>query len=144
MIAIASAETVAIRAMLVIDSVAAGILHPAVVREHLQEGWLFGAFFVVVATIQILSVIPIILRDSGMTYPALAIVNGSVIAIWIVSRTIGIPFGPHASMPEPVGAIDLAATAFETLVLAGSLVVARRRMMRGSFRSAHTTRSALA
>jgi hypothetical protein len=124
-----------IRSLIAVDSVAAGLIHVAVVPEHLGEAWYLGAFFIVVAALQILSTIPLVLRSSGPTYAAFAVLNGAIVAIWIVSRTVGVPIAPHAWTPEPIGSLDLAATAFEVLVVAGSLALSPWRGSR-SFRAA--------
>jgi hypothetical protein len=49
--------------------------------------------------------------------------NGAVVLAWIASRTSGLPFGPHAWLAEPVGAVDATATAFELLIVIGSTLV---------------------
>ena len=41
------------------------------------------------------------------------VVNAAVVAVWIVSRTTGLPVGPSPGTPEPFGGADLAATGFE-------------------------------
>jgi hypothetical protein len=47
-------------------------------------------------------------------------VNGAVVAAWIASRTAGLPFGPHAWLAEPMGAVDVTATLLELLIVMGS------------------------
>ena len=49
-------------------------------------------------------------------------VNAGVVAIWVVSRTTGLPFGPEPGTPEAIGVPDVTATGFE-LVIAAILVV---------------------
>jgi hypothetical protein len=39
--------------------------------------------------------------------------NLAIVAMYVVSRTIGPPLGPHAHVPERVGAVDLATAAAE-------------------------------
>jgi len=46
-----------------------------------------------------------------------AIVNLGVIALWLVSRTTGLPFGSQPWIPEPVGMADLFATSFEVVLV---------------------------
>jgi hypothetical protein len=59
------------------------------------------------------------------------VVNGVVVAAWIASRTIGLPFGPHAWVAEPVGALDATATLLELLIVIGSTLVRVSRPDRG-------------
>ena len=56
-----------------------------------------------------------------------AIVNVGVIAVWLVSRTTGLPFGSQPWIPEPVGFADLFATSFEVVlvVLIGAALAPR-------------------
>jgi len=44
--------------------------------------------------------------------------NLTIIAIWVVTRTVGIPvFGPHAGEVEDIGAIDIASKLVEVLLV---------------------------
>jgi hypothetical protein len=59
--------------------------------------------------------------------------NVAIVGLHVLSRTTGPPLGPHARVPEPAGAIDLAATAAE-IVLVGALIAmlgdrSRRRVV---------------
>jgi hypothetical protein len=40
----------------------------------------------------------------------------AVLALWVLSRTSGIPIGPHPWTPEPVGALDSIASADEAVL----------------------------
>ena len=64
--------------------------------------------------------------------------NLAIVATWVMSRTIGLPIGPDAFTPEPVGLPDGASTAFELLIVAGlavRLVDVDRRLPGRVFRS---------
>jgi hypothetical protein len=113
--------------LLAVSSVAAGVIHVAVVPEHLKEDWVFGIFFILAAGLQIAWAIPVFFGPSTLAYVAGALGNGALIGIWVVSRTIGVPIGPGAWMPEPVRAPDITATLLELLLVVGSLVLVRRR-----------------
>jgi hypothetical protein len=41
------------------------------------------------------------------------LVNVGAVLVWATSRTIGLPIGPEAGLPEPVGFPDLLASSFE-------------------------------
>lgn len=109
------------RLLLATGSIAAGLIHAAVVPEHLEEAWVFGAFFLVVAGFQLAWAIPALARPSTIVFVGGAVANGALIGTWLVSRTIGIPIGPEPWMPEPAGALDFGATLLELLVVVGSL-----------------------
>jgi hypothetical protein len=110
-------------ACLAVVSVGAGALHFAVVGEHFKEYWLFGAFFVTVAWLQMLWAGFTAWRPGPTLFLAGAIGNAVVIAIWIWSRTRGLPIGPDAGQPEDAAFIDVLSTAFEGLLVASCLVL---------------------
>jgi hypothetical protein len=98
-------------------SVGAAIVHFAVISEHLEEWWLEGAFFAAVGVLQLGWAFVISLAPSPRAYIAGAIGNGLVAVTWLVSRTTGIPVGPDAGTPEPVGFPDALVTAFEVALV---------------------------
>ena len=119
-----------LRTVLAVCSIAAGLIHAAVVREHLEEDWVFGAFFIVVAALQIVWAIPISLDVSVIPFASAGILgSGALVALWAVSRTASLPIGPGAWMPEPVQTLDVSATVLELVLVAGALVLVRRRRL---------------
>jgi hypothetical protein len=123
----------------VTSSIAAGVVHAAVVPEHLEEAWLFGVFFIAAAVFQISWTIRVVLGPSSAVYSAGALANGAMIGIWFVSRTIGLPTGPEPWMAESAGMLDVAATVLELLLVAGSLVL-RARVHEDGLRTADDSR----
>jgi hypothetical protein len=119
-------RTVRIRILLASSSIAAGLVHAAVVPEHLEEAWVFGVFFIAAAVFQTSWAILIVSRPSPGVYAAGALANGAMIGIWFVSRTIGLPIGPEPWMAESAGMLDITATVLELLLVAGSLVLRAR------------------
>ena len=99
-------------------SLGAGVIHAAVVPEHLEETWLFGAFFVACALFQLGWAALVVVRPSPGVYRGGIVANGAMVAIWALSRTTGIPVGPEPWTAEAVGALDLAATALEVSLIA--------------------------
>ncbi len=97
-------------------SIVAGAIHAVAVPSHLAETWTHGAFFAVLAAFQLGWGVRIYSHPSPRGLRAGIAVSVAVIALWIVSRTVGVPFGPGAWHPEPVGALDLAATATEAMI----------------------------
>ncbi len=119
-------RTARVRILLASSSIAAGLIHAAVVPEHLKEAWVFGVFFIVAATFQISWTIPVVFGPSSGVYAAGALANGAMIGIWFVSRTIGLPIGPEPWMAESAGLLDVTATVLELLLVAASLVLRAR------------------
>lgn len=117
----------ALRILLAVSSIAAGVIHFAVAPEHLKEDWVFGVFFILAAGLQIAWAIPVVFGPPAVAYVAGVLGNGALVGIWAVSRTIGLPIGPEPWISEPVRAPDVAATLLESLLVVGSLVLVRRR-----------------
>ena len=116
-----SVERIAyVRLSLATASIAAGLIHATVVPHHLEESTILGAAFVATAIFQIAWAAPASVRLDARTLDVGVAVNAAVVAAWIASRTIGLPFGPHAWLAEPVGAADATATVLELLIVIGS------------------------
>lgn len=98
-------------------------IHAAVVSGHLDEWAAAGAFFIVLAAAElVLGILVLGRRQRGML-PAIAAASLVPLALWLWSRTIGLPFGPEAGLPEAVGVPDCVAGALEvgTLLIAVAL-----------------------
>ncbi|MGH2771353.1 MAG: hypothetical protein ACRDJF_12655, partial [Actinomycetota bacterium] len=108
-------------------SAGAGVIHLSAAPEHFELSLAHGLFFIVVAGLQLLWAGLIVRRPTSSLLAAGALGNGAIAAIWLISRTSGIPFGPEAGIPEPVGLTDSLATAFELLIIgAGAYLLLRR------------------
>ena len=121
-----------LRLSLATASIAAGLIHATVVPHHLAESIILGAGFVATAIFQVAWAAPASVRLGARTLDLGAAVNAIVVAAWITSRTIGLPFGPHAWMAEPVGAADATATFLELLIVIGATLVRVSRPDQGS------------
>lgn len=106
-----------IGAVLAITSIAAGAIHSAVAPEHLAESTTLGAAFIAVAVFQIAWAIPAAGDATENLITVGAFVNGGVVVAWVVSRTVGLPIGPHAWVPEHAGMLDTTATTLELVVV---------------------------
>ena len=116
-------RTVFIRLSLATASIAAGLIHASVLPHHLEESIVLGVAFVVTALFQIGWAASVSVRLDRRLLDVGAAVNGAVVAAWITSRTVGVPFGPHAWLAEPIGAVDATATLLELLIVIGSALV---------------------
>lgn len=104
-------------------SLAAGAIHVVAMVDHFDHYWLYGAFFLVVAYAQVLWAVwayrhP---RDRRALVAGAA-GNMIVAAVWVMSRTIGLPIGREAWDPQAIGAMDLMAT-LDELALAALVAV---------------------
>lgn len=113
-------------------SLAAGAIHFAAIGDHFQEAVILGLFFAAMACSQTAWAAWILLTCGRPLLIAGAIGNLAIVAVWVASRTIGVPVGPHPWTPEPVGVADAVATLLELVIVAGSAVLLsdRRRTSR--------------
>lgn len=105
--------------LIVALSAAGGVIHAKAFIDHAGHYWLFGAFFAVLTYAQVVWAVRVYRRpDDHRVMMAGAIGGLVIVGIWLVSRTVGLPFGPWAHRAEPVGIADVTAS-LDELVLAG-------------------------
>jgi hypothetical protein len=107
-------------------AVIAAVVHVAVCPEHYAESWLYGAFFTVTAGTQLLWAGLLVLRPGPRVVRAGLFASLGVVALWAVTRTVGIPLGPEGGEVETVGALDLLATTAELVAAAACVWVLGR------------------
>jgi hypothetical protein len=94
---------------------------------HFREYVLFGAFFAIVTLLQVAGA-ELLRRaptDRGLL-TAVAIGNGAIAAVWLVSRTIGLPLGPERFRAEAAGLKDVLATSCEIMIVVLAAVILSR------------------
>lgn len=120
-------------------SLGAGAVHGALVRDHLEEWWGYGLFFLVAGLVQLLIGLALLTeavnaQDTGPSWRTVRrglyaiglVVNVGLVALYVVTRTTGIPFfGPEAGEVEAVAPVDLVAKALEAMA-AGALALLLR------------------
>lgn len=99
-------------------SVVSAAVHLSVIREHLEESWLYGGFFLAVTLAQVAWAVLAVRRPTPRLLLAGAAASGLVALLWVATRTVGIPFGPAAGEVEAVGVPDVVASLTEVLVVA--------------------------
>jgi hypothetical protein len=107
-------------------SAGAGAIHFAVIRDHLDEYWFYGLFFIVTALIQLVWATAIVVRPTTLLLALGIVVNAGIIASWVVTRTVGLLIGPSADEVEPVALADALATGFEAAIVLGALFLVVR------------------
>jgi len=106
-------------------SAGAGVIHLAVIEEHMRQYVPFGLLFAGVAVLQIGWAIAYLVRPGRGLATLGLVVNAGIILVWIWSRSVGLPVGPNAGRPDAVGFVDAVATGFElalVLLLAARLL----------------------
>lgn len=114
-------------------SAGAAAIHFAVIDQHVAEYWLFGAFFVAVALAQLGWVVAVVSNPIRTVYVVGAVGNALIAVTWVISRTTGLPFGPGAGEPEPVGVADVVSTVLELAVVVGTLLLLRGNELQRSW-----------
>jgi hypothetical protein len=123
----------ALERLVAIASLTAGAIHAIVFQSHLDDWWAHGIFFMAAALAQVVfgvallsdAVQPRYFGETGyraamrLLYMGGIAGNLFIIGLYVVSRTIGVPFGPGAGVPEPVGAIDIVSKLAEAIVIVG-------------------------
>ncbi len=120
-------------------SLLAAAIHGFATPEHFSAWWGYGLFFLAATCAQ--AVYGLLLLTRGVAperwtweqvqrpiYVMGIIGNLAIMALWIVTRTYGIPSGPEAGVVEPVGVLDAVSKAVEgALVLVLAVLFWRSR-----------------
>ena len=115
-------------------------IHAAVVPEHLSEWTAAGVFFIALTAVELAVVGLLLVRPGPRVLLAAAAASIAPLAVWLYSRTLGIPFGPEAGIPEQVGLADSAACLLEVITLLVTVVLLRQRgWLRRASLSAHVS-----
>jgi hypothetical protein len=115
-----------LRGGLAVLSACAAVIHFAVLGQHFNEYWLFGTFFLVVGWAQATWAVAVPWRPSRALLWVGVLGNAAVLAVWLASRTTGLPIGPNAGEAESVAGSDLTATVLELAVVAGAVALLAR------------------
>jgi hypothetical protein len=111
-------------------SLFAGYIHVAYVDSHLQEWWGYGAFFIAAANLQVLFA-ALLVRWPRWWLPFVGIAgNLAIISVYVITRTAGIPLGPHKRVVEEAGASDWLTTAAQVGIIVGLLLMLEGRERR--------------
>jgi hypothetical protein len=111
-------------------SFVAGYVHFAFAESHFQEWWGYGAFFVVAGNLQALFAALLVWRPRPW-HPLAGIAgNLAIVVVYVITRTNGIPLGPHARVVEAAGAIDWVTTAGQIALIAALIAMLDDRRRR--------------
>ncbi len=102
-------------------------IHAAVAPEHLSEWAAAGVFFLVLAAAQLAVAALLLVRRQPVLLLAAALASLGPLALWLYARTVGMPFGPGAGVPERIGLADCAACVLQVSTLLAAVVLLRGR-----------------
>jgi hypothetical protein len=91
----------------------AEMIHVAVMNAHFTEWVGAGAFFLVISVVEGMLAAGLLVVPSRRLCLVAAAISLATVAVWAVSRTTGLPFGPAAGVPERIGRADSVSTLFE-------------------------------
>jgi hypothetical protein len=121
-------------------SLGAGLIHLAVVSEHVSEWWLYGVFFLVLAVVQMGWAVQAMSGDPLPVPHLFAAMNAAVIGLWFFTRTVGLPIGPEPWQAEAVGTADLLCTVLELVVVVLLVLTIQRPSVHESAPPSHEQR----
>ncbi|MGZ4136875.1 MAG: hypothetical protein ACXVPX_04820, partial [Actinomycetota bacterium] len=101
-------------------SIGAGAINVAAAATIGRDSAESLAFFAVVAVAQIAWGLVALARAPRWWLARGAAGNRAVVATWLVSRTVALPFGPYAGITLPVGFPDGLATALGAVTVVGA------------------------
>jgi hypothetical protein len=116
-------------------SFAAAAIHIAVVPEHFAESAAEGVAFALLALFQIATGVVLTVGPSDRLKAAVVAVNLGATLMWMITRTIGVPFISDLASPEAIALRDVAATTFELGTAAVLLGLLRARTHADRFAS---------
>jgi manganese oxidase len=93
------------------------MIHLWAMAEHFEEWWFYGVLFLLVALVQGFYGAALWLWGGRGVFILGMGGNLAIVVFYLVTRTVGVPFGPHVGEVEAVGGLDLAATMFEVALV---------------------------
>ena len=127
MSAIAAPRSAAVeaRTSLGLASLSAGLIHMMAGLHHWSEWWLFGLGMFVMVIAQVAGAAALAYTGTRLGPIAAIVVNVPIVALWIWSRTTGLPFGPQPGEAEAIGLPDTACTLTELVLMGGAFALLR-------------------
>ena len=114
-----------VRWLAAVLSLTAAAVHIGYAPHHLSEDWAHGWFFLLIGAYQALFAVLIVARPRRWLWWSAIVINLGILATWVVSRTVGLPFGPQQLRSESFSAPDIVCAVIEGLIIvfaAASLV----------------------
>jgi FtsP/CotA-like multicopper oxidase with cupredoxin domain len=105
----------ALRYPTAILTLGAAAIHSSVIISHFNEYVPFGLFFVAVTVSQLALVWATLIRPGRKLFAGAILGTVCILAIWLISRASGLPFGPTPGRPEPTGLADIITAIFEAV-----------------------------
>ncbi len=104
----------------------AAVIHASQVRTHFSEWRTAGYVFVLIAALEALLAFALALTLSHRVVQVAVGLSAGTVFLWTISRTVGIPWGPHSGVPEPITRTDLISKGLEVLTVAALILTLAR------------------
>lgn len=116
-----------LRALAAIGFLGGGLIHLAQIAVHVSEGLAFAAFFAIVGALQVAAAAALVRARRPRWYWLGIAGSAATIATWLVSRSLGLPFGAEPGSPEAIGTADATASLLEGITIIALLLWLRER-----------------
>lgn len=117
----------------------AAAIHFGFAPDHFGESRFHGAFFFLAGWAQLAFALAVILRPTRAVMRVGIALNGAIVLLWFVSRTVGMPFGDEPWVAEAVNFPDVLATVLELGAITGSYLLLTGRLSRRALPRAMVT-----
>lgn len=99
--------------------VVSGVIHLVVAPGQFRDTATFGLFCVALGVTQLALAVALLRRPDRRTVGCVALASVWVVALWLVTRTTGLPMGPHPWEPMAYGVADVVASCAELVTAIG-------------------------
>ncbi len=96
-----------------VSSVSAALIHLAVMPSHFRQSVWYGSFFLGAALGQVYFASMVLSKPSRRWVMAGVAGSTLVVALWLITRIVGVPIGPDNGATEPFGLLDILASVAE-------------------------------
>lgn len=103
-----------------VASIGAAVIHFAVAPMHWRDWLPAGVFFASITVFQLFWALLVWSRPATLVLAAGFAANAGSAALWVMSRTVGVPFGPHAGQPEAVETAGISVLLLQCYVVMGA------------------------
>ncbi len=104
-------------------AVVCGLIHVGAAVDHFQEFALYTLVFSGLAAAQATWAALLVWRPTARWLTLGCAMQLGIVALWVVSRTSGVPIAPKAWVPEELGVADVVETVCELITVLGALSV---------------------
>lgn len=119
----ASDRTQTLLPLVVAATIGAAAVHLVVMPTHFEESTLYGVFFAVTASVQLLWAAYLAWRPSAPALLVGAVGNLGLVGLWLFTRLVEIPLGPGAGQSEEFGGLDVLASGFELFMAVAAITL---------------------